>query len=80
MQDEVRPKTYIKAAVMMAKREEFQLYLSRCTCRIVADESDALKAIRLLTGIRSRTELAVGTEPAGHWEALITEFNEWKNQ
>lgn len=73
-----KPKTYIKAAVMMAKREEFQLYLSHATCRIVSDEHEALKAIRLLTGIRSRTELIAGTVPAAHWEQLIAHFNEWK--
>lgn len=70
-----KPRTYIKACVLMCKRDAFQLYLSQATCRIVSNEEEALKAVRLLTGIRSRTELIEGSDAGEFWKALITDFN-----
>lgn len=72
--------TYIKAAVMMAKRPDFQLYLMIRTTRLVTDEAEALKAIRLLIDIRSRKELIKGAPPAARWGELIKQFNEWKKE
>lgn len=73
----VKPKTYVVACVLMCKRPEFQLYLSIRAGRVVTNEDDALKVVRLLTGIRSRKELIIDSDAAMQWQELITNFNKW---
>ncbi len=73
----VKPKTYVVACVLMCKRPEFQLYLSIRAGRVVTNEDDALKVVRLLTGIRSRKELIIDSGAAMQWQELITNFNKW---
>lgn len=71
----MQPKNYIVACVMMCKRHDFQLYLSKRCIRLVTDEAEALKAVRLLTGIRSRRELNTNPNAAMEWQRLISNFN-----
>ncbi|APU00891.1 hypothetical protein [Aeromonas phage 59.1] len=63
--------------MLMCKRPEFQLYLSIRAGRVVTSEDDALKVVRLLTGIRSRKELIIDSDAAMQWQELITNFNKW---
>ncbi|AWH14578.1 hypothetical protein [Aeromonas phage 85AhydR10PP] len=72
--------SYIKACVLICKRKPFQLYLMHRTCRLVTTEEEALKAVRLLTGIRSRKELTRCPNAAMEWQALITDFNKWNTK
>ncbi len=73
----VKQKTYVVACVLMCKRPEFQLYLSIRAGRVVTSEDDALKVVRLLTGIRSRKELIIDSDAAMQWQELINNFNKW---
>lgn len=68
---------YIKACVVTCKRPLFWQYLTVRTCRLVGSEEEALKAVRLLTGIRSRKELTTCPSAAMEWQQLITDFNKW---
>lgn len=70
-------KSYIKACVLTCKRPLFWRYLMERACRLVTNEGEALKVVRMLCGFRSRRELIQGTEPAKNWETLISRFNEW---
>lgn len=69
--------TYIKACVMTCKRPLFWRYLMYRTCRLITTEGEALKAVRMLIDIRSRTELVEGTRAAMDWRYLIQDFNNW---
>lgn len=72
--------SYIKACVITCKRPLFWRYLMHRTVRLVLDEDDALKAVRLLTGIRSRKELTRCPSAAMEWQRLITDFNKWNTK
>lgn len=45
--------------------------------RLVTNEEEALKAVRLLTGITSRKELTTNPEAAIEWQNLTADFNKW---
>lgn len=65
---------------MLCKSPPFQRYLMSRAGRLVTTEEEALKVVRLLTGIRSRKELIKGTEPAMAWQRLTADFNKWNNK
>ncbi|APU00804.1 hypothetical protein [Aeromonas phage Asp37] len=69
--------SYIKACVITCKRPLFQRYLMERAGRLVTNEEEALKVVRLLTGIRSRKELTRCPNAAMEWQNLITDFNKW---
>ncbi|ANZ52264.1 hypothetical protein Ahp2_82 [Aeromonas phage Ahp2] len=64
----------------MCKKPAFQQYLMRRCGRLVTNEEEALKAVRLLTGIRSRTELRDNPDAAMNWQHLTAQFNQWNQQ
>ncbi|MGL4504948.1 MAG: hypothetical protein ACRCUF_04355 [Aeromonas sobria] len=70
-------KKYLVGCVLICKRPDFWQYLMRRSCRLVASEDEALKVVRILTGIRSRKELVTDPNAAIEWQNLITDFNKW---
>lgn len=71
-------KKYIVGCVLMCKRPDFWQYLMRRSCRLVASEDEALKVVRIITGIRSRAELGKDPDAANEWQQLTSDFNKWK--
>ncbi|MGL4755349.1 MAG: hypothetical protein ACRCXB_23560 [Aeromonadaceae bacterium] len=46
----------------------------------MTDEEEALKVVRLLTGITSRKELRDNPDAAMQWQHLTAQFNKWNQQ
>lgn len=72
-----KQRKYIVGCVLMCKKPAFQQYLMRRAQRLVTNEEEALKAVRLLTGITSRKELTTNPEAAQEWQRLTSDFNKW---
>lgn len=76
---EVKPRTFIVSLMVMAKKPRFKMFLAIQAQRRVRNETEAVDAVKHLTGMKSRKELVVGSEMGRRYEALITSFNNWNN-
>jgi hypothetical protein len=71
----------VTRAVMMCKEPKFHTYLRRRWAIVSCnDEESAAKALRMLCGVDSRSELTLGSEAAQRFDNLLHDYAIWQNE
>jgi hypothetical protein len=69
----------VKKAVMLCKEKSFQHYLKTVHQFDVEGEDDAVEGLYSLCEIASRTELNGNAEAKARFDAVLSEYEKWKD-